>query len=96
MMEPHAVGAALIAKLTGGALGTVLSFIRMPPIGRRDAASRATVAMISAGVGAQQVQVRFGFSPDFDGLMVAGACCAFASWWVLGAAIRIIDKWTPK
>lgn len=95
-MDPHAVGAALIAKLSGGALGTVLSFLRMPPRGRRDAASRATVAMISAGIGAQQVQVRLGFSADFDGLMVAGAVCAFASWWVLGAAIRVIERWTPK
>lgn len=95
-MAPEVV-LALMFKFLGAAAGAALALVFVPPRTRRGFVRRLTAALICGTVFASYVRDWAGFAMDGEGLISAACLTGFASWWLMGAAKRVISAWqSPK
>jgi hypothetical protein len=87
---------ALIAKSVGSVLGSLMALAFMPPQSPLEALRRFAFAWLAGVIFAPQAAAAAGYLPTTENLVSAAALVALASWWAVGAAVRISQRWTPK
>ena len=88
-----------LAKLAGAAAGAMISLVYLMPKGRREAASRFLVGLVSGlvfgGAAGAALAERFGLAGRISAteIMLAGSAAAsLGAWWALGALSRIAER----
>ena len=92
-MEDIASAAVLIV---GAVLGSILALAFLPPKTMRDFLTRSTFSLIFGFVFAEPVRVWLKWEPEMSMLVAAASLTALASWWVWGAAVRLIGAYKIK
>lgn len=88
---------AILIKALGSFGGAVLALVFQPPATTRDFAIRSVFAFVSGLLFADPVRTEYLKWPETWQMWLASAgLVALASWWVFGAATRIIGTWKPK
>jgi hypothetical protein len=90
------LGALLIRGL-GSFGGAVLALVFQPPTTTRDFIIRSVFALLSGLLFGEPIRAEYlKWADTVQHVIGAHALVALASWWVVGAAIRIIGAWKPK
>ena len=80
----------MVLKLSGASAGTLLSFLFMPPVNRREALRRGLASLIIGIVFAVNAKEYLHFSDSEWSLISASCLCALAAWWAIGAFVRVV------
>lgn len=93
-MDAMTIAAAI--KALGATAGAFLALIFQPPKSVRDFVLRSIFSTLSGFLFADPVRSQYLKWPDeWQMWLASAALVALGSWWVFGAAIRIVKKWTP-
>lgn len=83
-------------KAAGAASGSALALVFQPPKNKRDFVVRV---VFSFGVGlllGQTIHDEYlHWAQTWETMVAAATITSMASWWVMGAAVRIIGAWKP-
>lgn len=87
------------ARLAGAVAGAMISLVYLVPKGRREAASRFVVGLVSGlvfgSVAGAALAERFGLSGRISATEIAlagSAAASLSAWWVLGALSRVAER----
>lgn len=90
----------LAAKCTGAVAGSAISLAYLLPRGRREAALRFAVGLVSGLVFGGVAGIKIGQALGIGGLigeaeaaLTGAAAVSLTAWWLVGAAIRIIERY---
>lgn len=93
----------LAAKGTGAVAGSAISLAYLLPHGRREAALRFTVGLVSGlvfgGIAGLKIGLALGIAGDIGEAELAltgAAAVSLTAWWLVGAAIRVIERYPGK
>lgn len=88
------------AKGIGSAAGAAVSLVYMLPKGRREAGSRFFTGLICGlifgGPTGLWIAAKLGIAASLSGtevMLTGSAAASLAAWWVLGAAVRVAERW---
>lgn len=94
-MELDMIATAI--RAIGSIAGAALALIFQPPINVRDFVIRSAFSSISGLMFGEGVRVQYLKWPDTpDMMMGSAAIVALGSWWIWGAAVRVIGKFEIK
>lgn len=87
------------AKGAGAVAGSAISLAYMLPRGRREAAARFAVGVVSglvfggtAGVKISLALGVHGMIGQLEAMLMGSAAASLMAWWALGAAIRLLER----
>jgi hypothetical protein len=87
----------IMIKALGAAGGSFLALVFQPPSTTREFLIRAAFSFMSGLLFGDPVRDQYLHWPDnWRMWLAATALVALISWWVFGAAVRIVSKWSPK
>lgn len=90
-------GLAVIAIKVAGALsGTIMALVFQPPKTKPEFFTRSVFSMLSGLLFSEPARDMLKWSDTWEHRFAAVALVALSSWWVWGAAVRIIGNWKPK
>ena len=100
--EPITAGAVWVAKLAGAAAGSAISVAYLLPRGRREAAARFLIGVVTglvfgapAGLAlAAQFGLGDALSPS-ERIMMGSAAASLCAWWALGVISRFAAQLFP-
>ena len=100
--EPITAGAAWVAKLAGAAAGSAISVAYLLPRGRREAAARFMIGVVTglvfgapAGLAlASQLDLGEALSAS-ERIMMGSAAASLCAWWALGVLARFAAQLFP-
>ncbi len=88
---------AAVIKGLGAVSGSVLALIFQPPKTTNDFKVRAAFSVVSGMIFADPIRQQYLHWPETWQMWLAStALVSLASWWVMGAAIRVLGAWKPK
>lgn len=88
---------AAMIKGLGSISGSVLALIFQPPKNNNDFVVRAAFSVVSGMIFADPIRLQYLHWPEsWQMWLASGALVSLASWWVMGAAIRVLGAWKPK
>lgn len=88
--------AALMIKALGSTGGAFLALVFQPPKTVRDFTIRSLFAFFSGLLFSDPVRTEYLHWPDtWQMWLASSALVALASWWIWGAVVRVVNKWTP-
>ncbi|MEP1206719.1 MAG: DUF6107 family protein [Rhizobiaceae bacterium] len=96
----EAVPALWGAKILGAFAGSLVSLAYVMPRGRRDAAARLLVGLVTglvfggtAGVKLADVMGLLGKISAFEITLMGATLSSLCAWWSLGALQRLVERW---
>lgn len=93
---PEDATIAAMIKVGGALGGAILALVFLPPKTTKEFWQRLLFSGI-AGTLLSDITREFLRMPDTMSMWMASATLtALASWWMWGAAVRILSKWKPK
>ena len=102
----EAVPAIWGAKILGAFAGSLVSLAYVMPRGRREAAARLLVGLVTglvfggtAGVKVADTMGLLGKVSAFEITLMGATLSSLCAWWSLGALQRLVERWsgpTPK
>jgi len=88
---------AIAIKAMGAAGGAFLALVFQPPTTTRDFVIRSVFSLFSGLLFGDPIRSEYLHWPEsLQHIVGAHAVVALASWWVFGAATRVIGAWKPK
>jgi hypothetical protein len=92
-----------LARGLGAAAGSAISLAYILPRGRREAALRFAVGLVSGvvfggGVGLK-IAAELGLGPElgkFELMLMGSAAASLSAWWVLGFVMRLLERGLDK
>lgn len=88
---------ATAIKALGSMGGAILALVFQPPTTVRDFAIRSVFAFLCGVFFGDPVRQQYLHWPETWQMWVASsALVALASWWLFGAAVRVVGIWKPK
>lgn len=88
--------ASAVAKAVGAVLGSVLALAFLPPKTIKDFLYRSLFSLIFGFVFSEPTRVWLKWEPTVSMAVASSTLAALASWWLWGAAVRIIGAYKPK
>ena len=92
-----------LAKILGALTGSIVSLAYVMPRGRREAASRLLVGVVTglifggtAGVKLADTMGLLGKVSAFEITLMGATLASLSAWWGLGALQRLLERWTPS
>lgn len=85
----------LAIELLGAIAGAAVALLFLPPKSRTEFARRFALSIIVGMIFADPVRVRLGQEAVWQNYLAGSAGVAMLGWFIIGAAIRVIGKWTP-
>lgn len=85
----------LAIDLLGALAGALLALLFLPPKNRFEFRRRFLLSLLSGVIFADPARTYLGWEPIWQKHLAASAGVAMLSWFLVGAAIRIINRWTP-
>ncbi len=85
----------LAIELLGAIAGAAVALLFLPPKSRTEFIRRFSVSIICGMIFADPVRARLGQEPVWQNYLATSAGVALLSWVIIGAAIRVIGRWTP-
>lgn len=87
----------MMIKALGAAGGSFLALVFQPPTTMRDFLIRTGFSFLSGVLFGDPMRTQYLHWPeDWRMWLAASALVSLVSWWVFGAAVRIIGSWKPK
>jgi len=90
------------AKMIGSVAGSIISLAYILPRGRREAALRLAVGMITGLVFGTTVGLKMAESLGvlerltvFETTLIGSTLASLCAWWAIGLLHRIHERWTP-
>ncbi len=88
---------AAAIKALGSAGGSILALVFQPPTTTRDFVIRSVFSFLSGLLFADPVRQEYlKWADTWQMLLASAGLVSLVSWWVFGAATRIIGAWKPK
>lgn len=94
-MPDPLVLATISIKLLGSLAGAVLALVFLPPKTRGEFIRRFSLSLIAGLLFGDGVHDYFKWGDTWRMDMAAAAVTSMLSWFVIGAALRIIGSWKP-
>ena len=88
--------ASAIAKAVGAVLGSILALAFLPPKNTRDFITRSVFSTIFGFVFSEPTRNWLKWEATMSMNVAAATLAALGSWWVWGAAVRVIGAYKPK
>jgi len=73
-----------------------LALLFQPPKTINEGKRRAAISLLAGLTTGDMLRQLYNLPPNFEMWMACAAIIAAGSWWVIGAAIRILGAWKPK
>lgn len=89
------LAAVLATKFLGAVAGSILGLVFHLPKNRTEFNRRFSLSLICGVVFCEVLRVYLGWAATIEMYLAAATATAMFSWFVVGAMIRIIDRWTP-
>lgn len=89
----------IAAKVTGSVGGAMLALLFQPPKTINEGKRRAAISLLAGLTTGELLRQFYNLPPNFEMWMASAAIISAGSWWVIGAAIRVIAAlggWKPK
>lgn len=92
-----------LAKILGALMGSIVSLAYVMPRGRREAASRLLVGVVTgvifggtAGVKLADAMGLLDKISPFEITLMGATLASLSAWWGLGALQRVLERWSPS
>jgi hypothetical protein len=82
-------------KAIGAIAGAVLALVFQPPKTVSDFVTRSVFSTLAGVLFSEPVRAQLGWADTLQMALAASSLTALASWWIWGAAVRIIGRWQP-
>lgn len=82
----------IVAKVTGAVGGGALALLFQPPKTMNEGKRRAAVSILAGMLLGELLRQYFTLPANFEMWMASAAIVSAASWWGMGAGIRILEK----
>jgi hypothetical protein len=86
----------LALKFSGAFAGAVLALVFLPPKSRGEFVRRAVLSLIAGLIFADPLRDWLKWPETWQMDLAAATAVAMLSWFVIGAAVRIIGSWKQK
>ncbi len=96
MESAGAVTTTLALKFLGAFAGAVIALVFLPPKTRNEFFRRAGISLLTGLIFGDAVHDYLKWAPSWQMELAASALTAMMSWFVIGAAVRIIGSWKGK
>lgn len=87
---------AMALKGIGAISGTALALMVKPPKTIAEFATRLFCSLLAGILFATPVRERIGWAFSEEYVIASATIAAFCAWWIMAAAVRIIEKWDGK
>lgn len=87
--------AAIALKLLGALAGAVLALVFQPPKTRTEFIRRASLSIICGIIFGDVARDYLKWLDTWQMNLASSAGTSLLSWFIIGAVIRVIGKWTP-
>ncbi len=94
-MGDGAFWTALALRLLGALAGAVLALVFQPPKTRTEFIRRASLSLICGIIFGDVVRDYLKWLDTWQMNLASSAGTSLLSWFLIGAAIRVIGRWTP-
>lgn len=94
-MPDAALVISLVLKALGSLSGAVMALVFQPPKTLAEFVTRAVFSILCGLLFGDIVRDHFAWLETWQMVMAAAALTSLLSWFIMGAATRIISKWTP-
>jgi len=86
----------IAAKVTGSVGGAMLALLFQPPKTINEGKRRAAISLLAGLTTGELLRQFYNLPPNFEMWMASAAIVSAGSWWIIGAAIRVLGAWKPK
>lgn len=93
-MDP--IATILLLKLAGALGGAILALVFQPPKRLSEFVTRSVFSILSGLLFADAVHEYLKWGATWQMDLAAAALTSMLSWFVMGAVVRVVGKWTGK